>query len=205
MRGVQKHGRLVNSANSVPLGGIAAFITIVGFAFFSGGYFPRSWGVGAALLAAVAAAANDPGITIGRLDRAYSLGIAAVLILTAISLSWTESVTLTMLELERTLVYAVFVGVAVIRCAVQPKLVWALVGATTAVASWAITEHLLLDRDIDQFQGALLTGSQKLRKRSCRDQRNGLYRRCGVQREWATVVDLGSRGAGAARGSRAER
>jgi O-antigen ligase len=157
--GISALKRSVNGAHSAPLGGVAAFLAIVGFAFFSGGYFPRSWGVGAALLAAVAAAAIYRGLTIGRLDRAYAFGIVAVLILTAISLSWTESVTLTMLELERTLVYAVFVGAAVILVRRSAELVWALVGATTAVASWAITEHLLLDRDIDEFQGALLTGS----------------------------------------------
>lgn len=149
----------INGASTRVVGGLAAFAAIVGFAFFSGGYFPGSWGVGAALLAAVALAGVHRGRRISRLERAYLLAIAAVVTLTAISLSWTESVTLTMLELERTLVYAALVVTAVILAGRSVELVWALVGATTAVVSWAITEHLLLDREVDQFQGALLTGS----------------------------------------------
>jgi O-antigen ligase len=82
-----------------------------------------------------------------------------LLLLSGLSLTWTSSVTLTMLEVERTAVYAVLVAGLVLIAQRADEILYGLVAAATLIAAWALFEHLILDRDVDAYQGALLTGT----------------------------------------------
>src|SRR4051794_40329932 len=93
---------------------MAGFAAAVGVAFVNGGYFPTSWGfltVGAAAIAAIALARGRFSVS-----RADTLWIGALVVLvawTALSVLWTRGVPGTVLEVERTLAYAV-VGLALL-------------------------------------------------------------------------------------------
>ena len=132
---------------------------MAGLAFARGGYFPRAWGIGVALLSAVVGLGLYRASPINRLERAFALGFVALLALVGISLNWTSSVTVTMLELERTALYAVLVVALVLIARRAEELVDGLVAAMAVVTAWALFEHLLLERDVDVYQGALLTGT----------------------------------------------
>jgi hypothetical protein len=74
----------------------------------AGGWWPTTWGWAAIGLLFVAAAGVilQPALQLGRLDAAFLTGLAALTVLTGLSWVWSESRPLTMLELERTIVYA---------------------------------------------------------------------------------------------------
>src|SRR3954447_25290450 len=93
---------------------MAGFAAAVGVAFVNGGYFPTSWGfltVGAAAIAAVALLRGRFSLT--RADSLWIGALAALLGWTALSLLWTRGVPGTVLEVERTLAYAL-VGLALV-------------------------------------------------------------------------------------------
>ena len=132
---------------------------LAGLGFADGGYFPRAWGIAAVLLSAAVAIGLFRTRLIGRFEQAFALGVVALLVFTGLSLAWTSSVTLTMLELERTAVYVVLVAALVLLATRADELLYGLVAAATLIATWALFEHLVLDRDVDTYQGALLTGT----------------------------------------------
>jgi O-Antigen ligase len=141
------------------LGAAVGFLTVTGFGFAHGGYFPRSWGIGVVLLAVAVVLGLHRNEPIGRLEWAFALGTLALVGVAAVSLTWTASVTLTMLEVERAALYATFVTALVLIADRAAELLRGLLAATALLAAWALVEHLLLDRDVDAFQGALLTGT----------------------------------------------
>ena len=64
-----------------------------------------------------------------------------------------------MLEVERAALYVAFVAALVFVAGSAEQLLRGLLAATLLLSAWAQLEHLLIERDVDAFQGALLTGS----------------------------------------------
>ena len=142
------------------LGAAVGFATVAGLGLAHGGYFARSWGIGVALLSAVVASRGS--IERPRWERANAPTLSAhwgsLRSRRCLSM-WTSSVTLAMLEVERVALYATFVVALVLAAGSAEQLLHGLVGATVLLSAWALLEHLVVDRDVDAFQGALLTGS----------------------------------------------
>jgi hypothetical protein len=137
---------------------VVVFCTIVGLSSFRGGFGAASWGIGTVALAAVAGGALLRQGAVDRLGIAYGTGFLALLGFGALSLSWTSSVTLTMLEVERSLFYGMFVLALLLLSAGADELLAGAVGAGVVVVCWALVDQLLVRRQVDPFQGALLTG-----------------------------------------------
>ena len=115
----------------------AALLAVTGLAFANGGYFPVSWGwatLGLLLLAVLALVALVVGATerLGAWELAWLALLAALTAWVFLSALWTSSTSHTVLEGERTLVYAAAGLVALLllrRTSLEPLLigVWAAV------------------------------------------------------------------------------
>ena len=99
-----------------------------------GGYFPTAWGWSAfgLLLAAALGLAFRTRVDVGVLQWALLAGMGSVLLWTALSTAWTDSVPRTVDEVERTLIYVAAVG-AVTFVVSAEKVAYLLGGALAAV------------------------------------------------------------------------
>jgi hypothetical protein len=137
---------------------LAAVLAIGGLGVADGGYFAPAWGITAGSLGLAAAIALARARTVGKREACFVGGLALVLLYTALSLTWTASVTLTMLELERVAAYAACAAAFALLARGRDLLDGAILAATL-LAAWALVDHLLIERTVDPYQGALLAGS----------------------------------------------
>jgi hypothetical protein len=115
-----------------------------------GGYFPREWGWSAIafLWVAALALALRSEARLGRLELAFLAGLGAYAVWIAASLAWSEDVSQTVLEIERSLAYVggVFAVIVVTR---RRSVAAALGGVLLAVAglcSYALATRLFPER-----------------------------------------------------------
>jgi O-Antigen ligase len=99
-----------------------------------GAYFPPAWGWSAfgLSLAAALALSFRTRVDVGALQWAWLAGMAAVLLWTALSTVWSDSVPRTVDEVERTLIYVAAIG-AVMFVVSAEKVAYLLGGALAAV------------------------------------------------------------------------
>lgn len=126
-------------------GAAIAAVTVTGLALAGGGYAPTAWGwtsvplFATAGAAALAANRRPPWAVV-----LLSALVAAAAALAAVSTLWSASPTLTLLDAERSLVYAAFVGaIAAVAAGSTRALPLAVVGAATAVAADNLARHIL--------------------------------------------------------------
>jgi hypothetical protein len=141
---------------------VVVFVAIVGLAFSNGGFFPHAWTVAAVGLFWLVALALLLGgeFELGRLDRAWLALLAALIGWTALSISWSSSASVSMLEVRRGLVYVAAVGAILLfanRRSV-PRLVAAVWASSAFVVVYALVRYLFRPASrVDQFQAALLS------------------------------------------------
>jgi hypothetical protein len=128
---------------------LVAGAAVVGLASAQGGYFPTSWGwASTALLWVVGVWAVASGRTdAGRLDLAFAGLLGLFTAWVAASTAWSVAPSLTVLELQRVLVYLAGVG-AVLLVTRRRDLGWlvaALVAAIAGVAVYALATRLFPD------------------------------------------------------------
>jgi len=140
---------------------VVVFVVIVGLAFSNAGFFPHAWTVAAVGLFWLVALALLLGeeFELGRLDRAWFALLAALIGWTALSVSWSSSASVSMLEVRRGLVYVAALG-AILLFATRrsvPRLVAAVWASSGFVVVYALLRYLLHPASrFDQFQAALL-------------------------------------------------
>jgi hypothetical protein len=127
--------------------GVAACLSIGGVAFANGGYFPVSWGWSSVALLALAALALGITVELDRLDRIFLCALAGLAAWIALSLLWTSSVSRTVFEVERVLVYvaAGVAGILLVRRAAAVSLVVGIWGAALVVSTYALLTRLFPD------------------------------------------------------------
>ena len=128
---------------------LVAGVAVVGLASAQGGYFSTSWGwASTALLWVVGVWAVASGRTdAGRLDLAFAGLLGLFTAWVAASTAWSVAPSLTVLELQRVLVYLAGVG-AVLLVTRRRDLGWlvaALVAAIAGVAVYALATRLFPD------------------------------------------------------------
>ena len=139
-----------------------AAVPVGALGFADGGFYPRPWGWAALGLAVAAAAALllRRELTVSRRPLLLLCLLAALSLWTTLSLSWTRSTGLSVLELQRLLVYGTGVGAAVLLVRardVNALLVGVFVG-TTCVTTWGLVSYLLTrEEPTDVFQGSFLS------------------------------------------------
>jgi hypothetical protein len=115
-----------------------------------GGWPPTTWGWAAIGLLFVAAAGVilQPALQLGRLDAAFLIGLAALAVLTGVSWLWSESRPLTMLELERTIVYlgGAFALLVVARRRSFAVALGGLLAVVVVICGHALATRLVPDR-----------------------------------------------------------
>jgi hypothetical protein len=117
---------------------------VLGFAAVDGGYFPRWWGLGTIALACAAAASLLLARNLSLPRAAVSLvaALSALAAFVALSALWSPSVPLTLLELERSLVYVAAAGAAVVLARRRPDaLLHGVLAAAVAVACWNLIDR----------------------------------------------------------------
>ena len=139
----------------MPIDGAAAatfalvFAAIVSLGASEGGYFPSSWGWSAFVFAVVGLLAllTRDRIELSRLELSYLGAFTALLTWTALSLLWTDTVTQTMFEVERTLSYVMFaVALALVARRTSAHLVVAAtLAGITVISAYALATRLLPD------------------------------------------------------------
>ena len=137
------------AAGSVPFRQLGCFVVggapVLGLGAANGGYFPRSWGVAALLLfwATALIQSVDGTPRLGRLDLAFVGALGLYLACAAVSLAWTASPPLTVLELQRGLVLLAGIT-AVLLIARRETAPFVLAGALLAIV--ALCGHALAER-----------------------------------------------------------
>ncbi|HKP17407.1 MAG TPA: O-antigen ligase family protein [Gaiellaceae bacterium] len=130
--------------------GLTAALAVGGLAFANGGYFPVSWGWSALGLLWLALIALALGVRpeVGRRELVLLAGLGLLAGWIALSVLWTSSVTGTVLEVERTLVYlgAALAGILLVRRASAPALLLGLWAAISVVAAYGLATRLFPDR-----------------------------------------------------------
>ena len=152
---VAEDGRRWSLPAVVPIDGAAAatfalvFAAIVSLGASEGGYFPSSWGWSAFVFAVVGLLAllTRDRIELSRLELSYLGAFTALLTWTALSLLWTDTVTQTMFEVERTLSYVMFaVALALVARRTSAHLVVAAtLAGITVISAYALATRLLPD------------------------------------------------------------
>lgn len=138
-----------------------AAIPVVVLAMSEGGFYPLQWGWAAFGLGmgAVAFAVLRRELTISKRVLLYLGVLCAIAGWTAASLVWTRSASLSVLELERLLVYILGLGAAAVLVSARSAraLVIGVYLATTAVSVWGVLSYLAT-REVaaDVFQGSYL-------------------------------------------------
>ena len=125
-----------------------------------GGFFPRTWrlAVLALLLVTAAALVARDRIALARRDWVALGALGALTAWTAASTEWSSLPTASLIESERTLLYAVAllaVIVGVGRSEV-PQLPAGALAGVTGVAAYAVARHAFWPPQLDPFQGAHL-------------------------------------------------
>ena len=130
------------SRANAALAGILSFGAVFAVAAMEGGYFPTSWGwtTLGLLWVCVAVLLTRSSIRLGALEVVSLAALATLTGWTVLSLLWTESVPLTMLEVERSLVplAGLAAALAVCRRAAAPALASGVLAAGLALAVWAL-------------------------------------------------------------------
>jgi O-antigen ligase len=107
-----------------------------------GAYFPPAWGWSAfgLLLAAALGLAFRARVEIGRLQWALLAGLGSVLLWTALSTAWSDSVPRTVDEVERTLIYLAAIGgvTFVVSADTVAYLLGGIVAAAVGVSTYAL-------------------------------------------------------------------
>jgi O-antigen ligase len=107
-----------------------------------GAYFPPAWGWSAfgLVLAAALALAFRARIEVSALQWALSAGIGSVLLWTALSTAWSDSIPRTVDEVERTLVYVAAIGavIFVVSAETVAYLLGGVVVAVVGVSTYAL-------------------------------------------------------------------
>jgi hypothetical protein len=95
---------------------LLGFLVVAALAVSDGGYWPTAWGWSALALiwAAVLALLLRPDPRVGTVELAFLGALIALLGWIALSTAWTRSLTQTVLETQRTLVYVAGVGAALL-------------------------------------------------------------------------------------------
>ncbi|MHB8644068.1 MAG: O-antigen ligase family protein [Gaiellaceae bacterium] len=130
--------------------GATAAILVGGLASARGGYFPTSWGWTGVLLAwgAIVALMLGVPLRLTALEGLLLAGITALAGWFALSALWSVSVTSSVLEAERAIVYplAVLVILLLVRRASVPALLAGSLIGTTTVCAYALATRLFADR-----------------------------------------------------------
>ena len=128
-----------------------------------GGYFPdaRAWAALAVLWFALLALVFATDVSLGIPSLLLAGGLAALLAWSALSLLWTSSVTLTMLDVEKLLVYVGVVSAAllVVKQRTVPQLLAGVLTGITLVSAYALATRLFPERlgSFDPLSGYRLT------------------------------------------------
>jgi O-Antigen ligase len=143
------------------LPGLATFVALVGTALDNGGFFPGTWTtttVGFLWLVAVALLVGMR-VELGRREVAWLVLLAAVVVWTAVSISWSLNERESFFEVRRDLVYlAAAAALLLLGTRRSPGHVVAAVwGAAAVVVGYALARYLLAHRlESDPFQVNLL-------------------------------------------------
>jgi hypothetical protein len=132
----------------VPWLTLATVALVAGTGFAGGGYFPSSWGwplLAAGWAAALAALGAERGL--GSIGAAASLLLVALSLWTALSAIWSLDVTQSLLEAQRTSVYAAAVLAALLWARERPaRLLTGVWAAAALLCLWALITRLVPDR-----------------------------------------------------------
>jgi O-antigen ligase len=136
-------------------------VPIVTLGFADGGFFPRPWAWAALGLAwtAIVVALVHRELCLSRRALALLGVLAALAVWIAASLVWTRSVSLSVSELQRLLVYMTGVGAAahLIRLRSARALVLGVFLGTGTVVIWGLVSYLVTREHVsDVFQGSFL-------------------------------------------------
>ena len=140
--------------------GASVGATIVVLSIFHGGYAPATWGWTALLTfwicILVLAFRSEQHVDYGAL--ALVGGFAAVAGWTAVSVTWSQSVPRTMLELERDLVYVALATAVLLLCTSDGRwqLIWGLSAGLVVVNALAVGAYFASTPKPDATQGYLL-------------------------------------------------
>jgi hypothetical protein len=128
----------------------AAFGSVFGLAAAQGGYFPTSWGwVSVPLLWAVALALiMRSAIRLNTSERLFLSALTALAGWLALSTAWSAAPAVTVVELERALVYVAVVAAVLMlsRGRFARYVLGALVGAISLIATFSLLTRLVPDR-----------------------------------------------------------
>lgn len=130
-----------------------SFALVLAVGLFDGGYFPTAWGwvvLGVVWAACLALVLRDR-IALGRLE-VVTLGTLALFVAwVAASIAWSNDRSLSMLEVERDLIYVVVAaaGVLLVRGRSVPHLLGGILAAIAALALYALSTRLFPDRGED--------------------------------------------------------
>ena len=129
---------------------VVAFSTVLVTAAAQGGYFPTTWGWAALALGWVAAMALvlQVQLRLTPLEGIAVAGLAAFAAWIALSTLWSRSKPETVLEIERAVVYplGLLAVLLVTRRRAMPKLLAAVLAATTLIATYSLATRLLPER-----------------------------------------------------------
>jgi len=130
--------------------GVVAGGMVAALGTYDGGYFPTAWGWGALAFLWVAAIAliADRRAALARRDAVFLGGLTALLLWVTLSALWTSSLTATVLEIERLLVYVAAALVLLLitrRRSLRPLLAGVLAGVV-GVCAYALATRLFPER-----------------------------------------------------------
>lgn len=127
--------------------GLVAAACLVWLAFRDGGYFPITWNVGALVLLwiVVVVLLWRRDFALGRLDAAFLLALATLLVWTALSALWSIAPAASILEAQRTLLYVAALAALLAagpRDAARP-VAFAVMTAATLICAYALGDRLI--------------------------------------------------------------
>jgi hypothetical protein len=128
---------------------LLGLVTVSLLALADGGYWPTTWGWASLILAWLACiAVIVADVRVGLLELAMVGLLAAFMLWTALSTTWSESVTASVSEVERTAVYVALLAAALVgvRARAYKRLVVGIWAAVTLVALYSLATRLVPDR-----------------------------------------------------------
>jgi O-antigen ligase len=150
--------RRIDWVEAVPAIATFGLVLVVGLA--GGGFFPRTWRLTlvALLLLSAAALVARERITLPTRECVAVAAFGALTVWTAASSEWSSLPTGSLIESERTLLYAV--GLLTVLAGVAPtalpQLLLGALAGVTGVSGYALARHVLSPPPPDPFQGTLL-------------------------------------------------
>jgi cytochrome c-type biogenesis protein CcmH/NrfG len=145
------------------LPGLFGVATVGGVAAASGGYFPdlRAWTALGLLWLLFILLVVRSVVPVDRTAAVYLGGLVLLTSASALSLLWTKSVTLTVLDFEKLLVYVgvVAAGLLIVRRCAVPQLLAGMLGGIVLVCAYALATRLFPERlgTFDPIAGYRLT------------------------------------------------